>query len=89
MGHNTFKKCAIVVEDRTLVRVEDGQICVEGKDFYSDLRDLKSIIELLSDIVRSASDVARPQLVSIEGEKNASSKTGRHKNCHTKIQSAF
>ncbi len=56
------------VQGHTLVKVNDGGVKIEGKDFHNDLRSLNALIDILSSIVDSAQEAGKPRLVSDSGE---------------------
>ena len=61
---HSFKNCDIVIEGQALVRIRDDRVYVEGRDFHGDLKNLSSIIHMLSDIVESAQASARPRVLT-------------------------
>jgi hypothetical protein len=57
------KDFEIRVQGHTLLRVRDGGIKVDGKDFHADLRSLNDLVGILSDVISMAEEAARPRLV--------------------------
>lgn len=53
----------IRIKGHSLVTVNDGGVRVDGKNFHTDLKDLSSIINVLNDILESASEARKPKLV--------------------------
>jgi len=58
----------IRVEGHTLVRVKEGGVRIDGKDFHSDLKNLSELIEILSSVVGSAQEAGKPRLIASSGE---------------------
>ena len=67
MPHNE-RDFEIRVRGHTLVKVQDGGIRVNGKDFHNDLKSLGELIEILSNVVETAKEAGKPRLVSLSGE---------------------
>ena len=65
----------IRVQGHTLVRVSDGGVKVDGKDFHADLKSLSELIDILSDVVNSAQEAGKPRLVAAEGAQRAAKVT--------------
>lgn len=51
------------VQGHTLLRVRDGGIKVDGKDFHADIRSLNDLVGILTDVISMAEEAARPRLV--------------------------
>lgn len=51
------------VQGRTLLRVRDGGIRVDGKDFHADIRSLNDLVEILTDVISTAQEARKPRLV--------------------------
>lgn len=56
----------IKVKGHSLVQFSDGGVRVDGKNFHTDLKDLSSILDVLHDILDTASEAKKPKLVSAE-----------------------
>ena len=54
----------IRIKGHSLVKVSDGGVRVDGKNFHTDLKDLSSIIDVLNDILVSAHEAKKPKLAS-------------------------
>ena len=54
----------IRVKGHTLVKVSDGGVRIDGKNFHSDLKDLTDLIDILSEVVGQAQQAGKPRLVS-------------------------
>lgn len=72
----------ILVQGHTLVRVCDGGVRIDGKDFHADLKSLSDLVEILSNIIVTAQEAGKPRLITDEGHrlKPAASKLGRAHN---------
>lgn len=77
----------IRVQGHTLVRVCDGGIKVDGKDFHSDLKSLSDLIDILSNIVVTAQEAGKPRLITDEGQRLAATTQNAGKGHHLKIVS--
>lgn len=53
----------IRIKGHSLVKVSDGGVRVNGKNFHADIKDLSSIVDVLNDILESASEARKPKLV--------------------------
>lgn len=58
----------IRVKGHTLLKVSDGGVRIQGKDFHNDLRSLSELIDILSSVVESAQEAGKPRLVESSGE---------------------
>lgn len=58
----------IRVKGHALVKVSDGGVRIDGRDFHNDLRSLNELIDILSGVVESAQEAGRPRLVASSGE---------------------
>lgn len=56
----------IRIKGHSLVKVSEGGVRVDGKNFHADLKDLSSIIDVLNDILGSANEARKPKLVMSE-----------------------
>ncbi len=59
----------IRVQGHTLVRVSDGGVKVDGKDFHSDLKSLGELVNILSNIIVTAQEAGKPRLITEEGQR--------------------
>jgi hypothetical protein len=59
----------IRVQGHTLVRVCDGGVRIDGKDFHSDLKSLSDLVDILSNIIVSAQEAGKPRLITDEGQR--------------------
>ena len=59
----------IRVQGHTLVRVCDGGVRIDGKDFHSDLKSLNDLVDILSSIIVTAQEAGKPRLIADEGER--------------------
>ena len=53
----------IRVQGHTLLRVKDGGVKVDGKDFHADIRCLNDLVGILSDVISMAEEAGKPRLV--------------------------
>ena len=53
----------IRIKGHRIVKVSDGGVLVDGRNFHSDLKDLSSIVDVLNDILDSANEARKPKLV--------------------------
>ena len=53
----------IRIQGHTLLRVQDGGIKIDGKDFPADLRALNDLAAILGDVIAMAQEAGRPRLV--------------------------
>ena len=56
----------ISIKGHKIVKVSDGGVLVDGKNFHTDIKDLSSIIDVLNDILESANEARKPRLVVSE-----------------------
>ncbi len=47
----------------SLVKISNGDIRIDGRDFHSDIKDLSELVEMLSDVIASAQEMRKPRLV--------------------------
>lgn len=59
----------IRVQGHTLVRVSDGGVRIDGKDFHSDLKSLSDLVDILSNIIVTAQEAGKPRLITDEGQR--------------------
>jgi hypothetical protein len=77
----------IRVQGHTLVRVCDGGVRIDGKDFHSDLKSLNDLVDILSNIIVTAQEAGKPRLIAEEGETLHPSSPAGTKPCNLKIVS--
>lgn len=72
----------IRVQGHTLVRVCDGGVRIDGKDFHADLKSLGELVDILSNVIATAQEAGKPRLITDEGQrlKPAISKSGKAHN---------
>jgi hypothetical protein len=64
--HEKIPDYEVRVNGHPLVRVSDGDVCVEGKNFHADLRALSSLVAMLNDVLDTAEKEARPKAVQAQ-----------------------
>ncbi len=53
----------IRINGHSLVKVSETGVRVDGKNFHTDLKDLSAVVDVLNDILESASEARKPRLV--------------------------
>ncbi len=56
----------IRIKGHALLKISNGAVKIDGKDFHSDLKNLSSLIEILSGVLDSAQEVKKPKIVASE-----------------------
>ncbi len=59
------------VRGHNLIKVEDSAVLVDGKNFHADLKDIASLINILSDILQKAQESKK--LRAVGTKKSATS----------------
>ena len=56
----------IRIKGHPLLKISNGDIRIDGRDFHSDIKELSSLLEILSGVLASAKEVKKPHLVCSE-----------------------
>ena len=54
----------IRVSGRSLLKVSNGEVRVDGRNFHADLKSLTALVDILHDVIAAAEEVKKPRLVS-------------------------
>lgn len=57
------------IKGQTLVSVSDGRVKVDGKDFHADVKNIETLIQILSGVIETADTVKKTRLVSEDAKK--------------------
>ncbi len=69
MVYDTRAEYEVRIKGQTLVRVHEGKVKVEGKDFHGDVKNLAALIDILKYVLESAQEAKKPRLVCATGQK--------------------
>lgn len=72
--HMNVSDCEVRIKGDSLIQIQDGKIHVHGKSFHEDIKNISTLIGILSDIVQQAEMIKKPKLVFSDDAGNLDKK---------------